>query len=657
MRKKLLSILLAITAGITLAACSETPVMPEPQYSRAAPEKPGIGENFYGAIDYDYLSHEQIPYGRNSYSKMDSIGDNMSDELHRIIDKCVKSEPESGSIEEMIKEIYLQYTDADGRNKAGIEPLLQLAGMIEQCRTVDELVSVMGFIYQNCGVCSFIKPDVIPDSYDTSRYMLHLMNMNTLGNMKENFTKTDAGPEDVGRVVYETLSSINTPHDEAKQRAKNTVKFLNEIMIATMDYEDMMNVEKFYNLYDKSKLRELFTNIDTENMLRSFGYDTDKLIVFDVSQAKKINELLTEENIREIKDYMLTCIMFEYSQMMPPSYSDQIQSLSDFVKDPDKAAKQFIFNNMEHELGILYGREFCTDEVMKRTEKMVSQIRTSLRGLISDCDRLSDDAKSKYLKKLDNINILLGYEKDPNVPFTITPARDGGNLIENIMAIKSGRTMQVKNRLGKVNSRNEWEMSAIEVNATYYPSENKIEIPAVMMSKDSIDPDKNEFYNLGILGYVIGHEISHAFDSNGYKYDDLGNYSPDWISKEDHDRYEQLMDKVTAYYDSVKLLGMYSINGKQTLSENIADLSSVQCLLNITDNKEELQQIFEGIAAQWASLTLITDLVIQLDTDPHSPGEARTNAVVAVMDKFYQVYDIKETDKMYVAPENRIKVW
>ena len=242
-------------------------------------------------------------------------------------------------------------------------------------------------------------------------------------------------------------------------------------------------------------------------------------------------------------------------------------------------------------------------------------------------------------------------------PFTITPAQNGGSLIENIIAIKRGRIQKLINNVGKSPDRADWQMPAIEVNATYYPLSNTFEIPAVMMSKAFVNPDDNEYYNLGKLGYVIGHEMSHAFDSNGFKYDEYGNLNTEWLADEDRERYIQLMDKVTAYYNNFKLLDMYSVKGDVTLSENLADLSAVQCLLNVTDDKENLRYIFEGIATQWASLTIVKDLVKQLNGDIHSPGEARTNAVVASMDKFYEVYDIKETDKMYVAPENRVKVW
>ena len=656
MRKKMLPILLAL-AILSCSACSEVPSMPELKTSKNTPPRPSVEENYYGNINYDYLSQGQIPYGQDRYGFYDNVFDEMERCVCDIIDRCVKSDPESGSFEEMVREIYSQYMDADARNEAGADILLQGAYMVESCSTVYELVSTMGFLYQNYGVSSFFKPDVMADILDTSVNTMYLMNMNTLGNMKENFTRIDAGPEEIGKFVDNTLKAVKVEPDEAKQRAKNVVKLINEIMLATMDSDEMSDMEKHTNVYDRERLRSLFSNIDTDNMLRAFGFDTDRCIVYDEGQAAKINELLIQENMRELKDYMISCIMYEYIRVLPPSYSESFSSLSDFEKDADDDAKRFVCDILDMEVGVIYGREICTDELMDTVSKMVSQIQDSCRELIRNCERLSDDAKEKYIRKMDSMSVLLGYNKNMTSPFTVTPARNGGKLIENVIAIKSGRKQKLISSVGKAPDKSEWQMPSIEVNATYYQLDNKFEIPAAVMSKAFFDPADNEYYNLGKIGYVIGHEMSHAFDSNGFQYDEKGNYNTEWLLEEDRERYRQLMDKATEYYNNVKLLDMYNIKGNVTLAENLADLSSVQCLLNITDDEENLRHMLEGIAVQWASLTIVKNLVKDINNEIHSPNEARVNAVVSCMDQFYGVYDVKEGDKMYVAPENRVKVW
>ena len=658
MLKKALSAALALAAALSLASCSEAPEMPEPQISLTAPDRPSLGENFYGYCNYDYLSEGQIPYGKTGYGTMDSMLDDTIDAAYDIITRCVNGENESGSIEEMIKEIYLEFADGEGRNQAGAPELLQYAAMIEQCSNVDDMIGVMGVIYQELNVCSFIRPDIMPNIYDTSENIVCLMSINSLGNMKENFTLTDAGTESLGGTVYDALKAMEVGNGEAKERAKKVVSVIYEIMSASLDLQYQNDLDKHFILYDREKLRTLFSNIDVDKMLAAFGYsDADKIALYDVQQAEKVNEILVNDNLRVFKDYLITCIMYEYYRVLPPSFLDSSKTLEDFEIDADENAKGYVETILEHELGVLYGREVCTEKVMSSVEDIVSGIKGSYRELIGKCERLSDDAKEKYLKKLDNMIIKLGYDRNLSSPFTLTPKKDGGTLIGNVIAINRGRVQEKIHKLHKAPDRNEWGMSAVEVNATYYPMSNTFEIPACMMNRYILDPDKTDMSNYGGLGFVIGHEMSHAFDAQGFLFDETGNYKPDMISEEDKSRFGEVKKKVTEYYNNVKLLGVYRVNGEQTLSENIADLASVQCLLNIAKTDDDRRQIFEGIAKQWASLTLITDLIIDLEANVHSPGEARVNGVVADMDEFYEVYDVKETDKMYVAPEKRVKVW
>lgn len=658
MPKKMLSCLLAILALMSFSSCSgEPPVMPEPKISSSVPEKPSVGEDFYGSFNYDYLTTSQIPHNKNGISSFDSIQDALEQDVSDIIDRCVAGTPEKGSFEEMVKEIYQQYLDTDARNQAGADSLLVLVQAVENCKTPDELVSILGMMYQEYGVSSFFRFNVMPDSYDTSINRLHLMNMNTCGNMKENFTKTDDGSDLIGELAVSTLSALKVAHTEAVERARNVVSMIYEIALATSDYQDMLQIEKHYNLRKTKELSGLFTNIDTENLMNSFGFHEDQIVVYEWNQSEKINEFFTAENMRTLKDYVLVCLMYQYSNVMPPSYSDSISGLAKMKKNPEKSAKEFVANLLEEELGILYGRETCTDKVMEAALKMTDDIKASCRHLIENCERLGEESKKRFLSKLDHIIFLIGYNKEYQSPFTITPAKDGGTLIDNAIAVQKGKTAAEAALLSQKPDRNKWSCSAITVNAFYRPAENCITIPAVMLSKTSFDPDKGDYFNLGMMGYVIAHEMNHAFDSNGFKYNETGCYTPDWMNEKDEEAYRQVMEKAEAYYENYKILGIYHVNGQQTLSENIADLGAVQCIVNITDDKEQLRQIFEGVATQWAQIVQVTDVVQQMEGDEHSPAEARVNAVLSSVDKFYEVYDIKEGDKMYVAPENRVKVW
>lgn len=659
MRKKWLFFLTVILMlPFCCSSCApEAPVMPEKKTVSTPPQRPSVEENYYGYVNFDYITHGQMPPGKFRFGTLDNIEYHMEEKVSDIIDKCVKNTSSTDIFEYDIREMYEQYLDTDAREKAGISALMPVVGMIESCQTPDEMMTALSAMYHDYGTAAFFNFKVAPDCIDTSVYEVSLRMMNTCGNMKENFTRTYAGSQEVGKLTENVLNALQVDPVEAKQRAKNVAKMMSEIMRASMDSDLMQEMDKHYNPYTKEQLRQLLTNIDTDNLLQVFGFDVDHLIVFDVGHMEKINEYLTPEHLREMKDYCLACLMFNYQSVLPPSYMQDSGSEQNKEKNTIKSAKKLVAEKLEEEIGVVYGKEICTAEKINATEKMLEDIRNSCRDLISKCSRLGEDAKAKCLRKLDNIIFLLGYNKDYRSPFEITAAKDGGNLLMNTIAIYRSKVQQQMAELTQPVNRYTWDMSPITVNAVYSPFVNTVTIPAAVLSDEYFDLSKGEYRNLGMLGYIIAHEMNHAFDSHGCTFDENGCYLPEWLSEEERTAYAALQEKTIAYYSNYMLLDVYRINGKQTLSENLADLGAMQCLANITDNKEELQQLFEGVAEQWAALTNVESVVMQLSGELHSPGEARVNAVLSCMDKFYEVYDIKETDKMYVSPDDRIRVW
>ena len=656
MRKRFLTIVLTALLLFSLTSCnSEEPMMSQMSVSSETVSRPGPEEDYYGYINYDFLTTNQIPYNKTGISTSETVMEVMENYLSDMIDKYVSGTPQKGSLEEMIKETYLQYMDLEAREKTGVDPLRPALGMIESCKTVDELISAMGMIYQQYGVSSFFRFIVEPETKDNSKNALFMMNMFTCGNMKENFTKTDAGINDIGSRTENVLKALNVDKAEANARAKNVVRLIYDIMLETADSDCFNDWGVHYNPRTKEECKDLLSNIDVDNLLTSFGFNTDSLIVFDVPQAEMINKKLKNENLRAMQDYMLSCLAFEYADTLPPGFMGGLSKAK--ADDTDKHAKQYTAALLDEEIGQLYGREICTDEVMSAVEIMVRDIQGSLRELINDCDRLSKNSKEKFLLKLDNMIINLGYNKDYVSPFTITSTEDGGSLLSNAIAVKSGKVKAEISTLNEKASRGHWNMTPITVNAVYNPTVNCITIPAVNMAEPAFSLKKSKYYNLGYFGYIVAHEMNHAFDSNGFLYDDTGCYKPGWINEEDSEAYKKVMEKITDYYNHYLIMDVYSINGKQTLGENIADLGAVQCILNLSDDKTELEEIFTGIAESWAELIRIQDVTQALEGDVHSPAEARVNAVVSVMDKFYLVYDVKEKDKMYVAPENRVRIW
>ena len=201
-------------------------------------------------------------------------------------------------------------------------------------------------------------------------------------------------------------------------------------------------------------------------------------------------------------------------------------------------------------------------------------------------------------------------------------------------------------------------MAAYTVNACYVPANNEIVFPAGILQAPLYDVNASREQNLGGIGYVIAHEITHAFDNNGAKFDKNGN-AADWWTEEDYAAFQRLCDEVVAYYDGVEAAPGISCSGALTLSENIADLGAAQCILEAAQREDnpDLETLFRSVANTWCS-TMPRDTAAYYATlDVHAPDKLRVNRVLQSLDEFYTTFEITEGDGMWLAPENRVSIW
>ena len=196
------------------------------------------------------------------------------------------------------------------------------------------------------------------------------------------------------------------------------------------------------------------------------------------------------------------------------------------------------------------------------------------------------------------------------------------------------------------------------MNACYQPSANTITITAAITNAPFFDKDADYYTNLGGLGAVIAHEMGHAFDSNCILFNSKGEYDPSWIAQADMDALTERNEKAAKYFeDNFTVFGIYHVDGEQTLGENYADLGAMECIVSLTNTKEDRMKLFESFATIWCEICTDEAIINQVAYDPHSPAIIRVNAICSTLDAFYETYDVHEGDGMYIAPENRISRW
>ena len=305
---------------------------------------------------------------------------------------------------------------------------------------------------------------------------------------------------------------------------------------------------------------------------------------------------------------------------------------------------------------IKYDEKYFTETEKLEIVELIDKVKEHYVEVIKSSNWLDNSTKEEALKKIENLKVNVGYVQDGRNTngFKLVKKEDGGTLLSNYVLINQYKSSQISK---EINEKFKIEINQFNVNAYYNPIDNSINFPSAFRELYRDINNKYEVY--GYVGMVIAHEISHAFDSNGSKFDYNGNLKK-WWSEDDQKDFDELKQKIIKYYSQYEIMGL-KVDGEKTLGENIADLAAVKTIVSIMEEenatKEDYKAFFEAYAKLWNQKLTKQELELQMLSDTHSPHKIRVNAVLSSIDKFYEVYDIKEGDKMFVPKEERVGLW
>lgn len=342
------------------------------------------------------------------------------------------------------------------------------------------------------------------------------------------------------------------------------------------------------------------------------------------------------------------------------TYSAQISGSTE-IKSVEKSINEQLQNELFFELGRMYAAKYVSEEIKTNIRNMITEIQNIYRQRLNNLSWMSAETKAAAQNKLEKMKVIVGYDETGVWPqdlyeFYYTPKNEGGIFINNILSAKKANadyTFKSKNEPVRDDIVVEGPQT---VNAFYSPSNNSIMILAGILQSPIYSIDASPEENAGGIGTIIAHEITHAFDNNGAKYDADGNFA-NWWQESDFQKFNELTEKVKNYYNTYEIKG-YPINGTLTLSENIADLGAVSCITEYALKKEyDLSKVYTAYGKIWATKKTDASEISAILNDTHSPAKIRVNAVLSAMDKFYEVFDIQIGNGMYKAPEERPSIW
>lgn len=667
MKKRFFSVML-ITFMLLLCIACALPIYNDMNTSYSK-EKVRYQDDFYEAVNGNLLDQIELEEADAQWTWFGELSTEIGIEMRQLIAELAKDGKtyQKGSSEQKIKDLYECISNKQNRDMVGLGPLQPHLDTIRNATTIDEYVDALAYLSGEFGFSSLVGGYMIDqDRADSEHYAVYLMYADTL--IGKEYLEDPAAAEYVNmyfEYVEDMLKEFGMDEAKASQRADDIEELVRDICSVSLTAEQYYNPSVIYNVYDKAQLQDLYTNIDVDRMLKILRLDEqDHYIVMDVGQAQKVNSLLVEDNLELLKDFSTFVMLNDAAEYSTTRYAKLSEDINNSLRGVASRGEEFLWMEMTQEMlpwdfASIYVDKHCSKESKEEVEAMIVEIIEEYKKIIDRQSWMCDSTKKKAKEKLDTMNIKIGYpdewpeSKDMMV---VTPVSEGGSLLSNMLVNMNVGIEDALNKLDQPVDKSNWAMTPQTINAYYDPNNNEIVFPAGILQAPFYDKNNSRETNLGGIGYVIAHEISHAFDSNGALYDANGNYNV-WWTQEELEKYDQLSKSIVDYYSNYSVAGG-KVNGEMTLSENIADLGAITCITDIIgDDKAKLDRAFSQMAFIWASDETVSYQLYLLNVDTHSPNKVRVNATLSSCDAFYNVYDIQKTDKMYVAPDKRVGIW
>lgn len=659
-------ILYALTAALLLMyGCAN-----EKDNNTSAAVAPDLKDDFYESVNYDQLSSWVISADESSISHFTKMIDTNYERLNDLIQQAVLSNhvKETNKDEYNIKALYETATDWEQRDISGFGDLQSYLDRIDGAVTIYDLLKINMEMNRTYGITPIFSISVGPDLINAKKYSYYLGVNFALS--RENWTSENDLFRSSFTEFLKNLWILNgTQPQEAEQIVNNVTSMMLEIAKKALTISDSSNPDKIYNPFPMSDIpAKLNNSIKLDDLLQYYeaGAD-DTVIIMDTGALNKLAEYLTENNLSLLKNYIKSLIYMQYSNVVGLesykaylTYSAQISGSTE-IKSVEKSINEQLQNELFFELGRMYAAKYVSEEIQTNIRNMINEIQNIYRQRLSNLSWMSAETKAAAQNKLDKMKVIVGYDETGVWPqdlyeFYYTAKNEGGIFINNILSAKKANTdYSFKSKNEPV--RNDILVEGPQtVNAFYSPTNNSIMILAGILQSPIYSIDASPEENAGGIGTIIAHEITHAFDNNGAKFDADGNFA-NWWQESDFQKFNELTKKAVAYYNTYEIKG-YPINGTLTLSENIADLGAVSCITEYALKKGyDLSKVYTAYGKIWATKKTDASEISAILNDTHSPAKIRVNAVLSAIDNFYTTYDIKETDGMYKEPSIRPSIW
>lgn len=691
-----------LAAVLLLTGCGaqreESQSVPASQLTEASAN---LKNDYYAAVNAEVLNAHKTAGESGSWNWFWDLTDKAKNEQENIVKTAAENVAKNGeavkaadSSSYRIGELYLMASDQTARDKFGAADFNTLMKPVMDAKSVQEMMNALADLQYRYGFQSLLNTDVYLPDDDPGTNAVRITALNYIL-LVDDLVSSDEEADNKSLFTGNLLKLMNAAGQNVSSKDMEDIyQFLKASAVAsnagkkaiaqnadstnagTSSSDQSAAAKKPADLVSEktmsiSDLAKHYSNIKLSEVLgRIFKTQPLTVRIEDDGNLDTVNSYLTDRNLQMLKNYAYLVNLTKFAPYLSTNISDIYQVIQkDHSGDEDSESSEESSskktNSMEEQVYSLLkwdvAKLYCSqnfDEAKKAgVEKLVNEILAQYKTMLQKEDWLTESTRTKAIEKLEKLKLRIGAPDDIARYLSSWTPDKSKSYLGNVLAISSETNTKKYDSAGKKADRTVWQILPQDCNPCYYPTDNSINIPAAVMFEPYFSVKQTEEQNLGALGTIVGHEITHAFDDLGHLYDANGDYR-NWWTKADEAAFEQRTQKIVAYYSAYKTPGVMQQDGAYTLGENIADLGAMHCLTEIVKNRHlSADQFFRAYANSWASVTnAMTDALVS-GLDEHASDKVRVNAVLASNSLFYETYQIKSTSGMYLAPETRVELW
>lgn len=638
-------------------------------------------DDFFQYACGGWMKKNPLPAAYSRYGSFDKLAKDNNERINSILTDLLKNTYPQGSTEQKLSDFYKLAMDSVRRNQDGVKPVMPLINELEGAKTVDALHALqLKYAAFGYGV-----PMGIGFGADEKNAKMNILNIYQGGlvlGQKEYYLDTDSATTAIRdaykKHVVRMFQLFGFTEADAQKKMENILKVETALAKVSKSRTELRDVEANYNKMTLEEFEKSYPHVNLTKMLNAEGVKTEyfkEMVVGQPSFVKGADDVLAKMTADELRAYMEWDVILSAASYL----SDDVQAANfDFFgrtmsgRKEDhprwKRATSQVEGQMGEALGKMYVERYFPASSKERMEKLVKNLQVSLAERIKAQDWMSDATKQAALDKLNAFYVKIGYPnqwKDMS-GLVIDPKL---SYYENVQKCREfWNKWDINYRAGKPVDKEEWFMTPQTVNAYYNPTTNEICFPAGILQVPFFDPTADDAFNYGAIGVVIGHEMTHGFDDQGRHYDKNGNMT-DWWTASDAENFNARAEKYADFFSAIKVLPDLNANGKLTLGENLADHGGLEVAFNAYKNATKDaplktidgltpdQRFFLAYAGVWAANITEEEIRQLTKMDPHSLGEWRVNGALPHINAWYEAFNVKSGDKMYLPENERLKLW